>query len=238
MPLRLDSRPVGDVTVVQCDGRIVVGAESNSLQSQLLRLLPQHHDIVLQLERVSYIDSSGLGALVRLLTTARSNGGDLKLCAVQAPVRRILEMTNLISLFEIFDTEADAIVAAYLGSRYAKDGSAEKQLRILLVYDSVDVRTLLREVLNRAGYKAVTTGNMHDAKILLKATKAKLVVVGANMQTVQGESTKTAMEQIDPATSLVVLDADFAAQDPGESAIKLLETIRGRAAGDGSSPRP
>ena len=238
MPLRLDSRPVGDVIVVQCDGRIVVGAESNSLQSQLLRLLPQHHDIVLQLERVGYIDSSGLGALVRLLTTARSNGGDLKLCALQPPVRRILEMTNLISLFEIFDTEADAIVAAYLGSRYAKDASGEKQLHILLVYDSVDIRTLLREVLNRAGHKAVTTGNMHDAKILLKATKAKLVVLGANMQTVEGESAKTAMEQIDPAVSLIVLDANFAAQDPGESATKLLETVRSRAAGMVQVPNP
>ena len=235
MPLRLDSRPVGDVIVVQCDGRIVVGAESNSLQSHLLRLLPEHHDIVLQLERVGYIDSSGLGALVRLLTTARTNSGDLKLCALQPAVRRILEMTNLITLFEIFDTEADAIVAAYLGSRYAKDACGEKQLRIVLVYDSVDIRTLLREVLNRAGHKAVTTGNTHDAKILLKATKAKLVVLGANMQTVQGESTKTAMEQIDPAVSLIVLDANFAAQDPGESATRLLDTIRSRAAGDGST---
>lgn len=90
--------------------------------------MPQHHDIVLQLERVEYIDSSGLGALERLLTTARTNGGDLKLCALQPPVRRILvrrilEMTNLIALFEIFDNETDAIVAAYLGSRYAKDAS-------------------------------------------------------------------------------------------------------------------
>ena len=200
--------------------------------------MPQHHDIVLQLERVGYIDSSGLGALVRLLTTARTNGGDLKLCALQPPVRRILEMTNLISLFEVFDTEADAIVAAYLGSRYAKDVPGDKRLRIVLIYDSVDIRTLLREVLNRAGHKAVTTGNMHDAKILLKATKAKLVVLGANMQSAQGESAKTAMEQIDPAVSLIVLDANFAAQDPGESATRLLDTIRSRAAGMVQVPNP
>jgi hypothetical protein len=63
MPLRLDSRPVGDVIVVQCDGRIVVGAESNSLQSHLLRLLPQHHDIVLQLERVGYIEQQRAGSV-------------------------------------------------------------------------------------------------------------------------------------------------------------------------------
>jgi anti-sigma B factor antagonist len=231
MPLRLDSRPVGDIMVVKCSGRIVAGADVHSLQLLLGKVLPQHHEVVLQLERVEFIDSSGLGALVRLVSTARSSGSDLKLCALPMQVQKTLEMTNLISLFEIYDSEAEAIVAAYLGSRYAKDKGDEKQLRILCVYDSADVRALLGEVLCRAGYKAVTTGNVHDAQILLKATKAKLVVLGANMQSVHGASTRKAMEEIDPAVSLVVLDESFGAQDPGEAATKLLETIRTRTTG-------
>ena len=237
MPLRLDSRPVGDVIVVQCNGRIVAGADVHSLQVHLERALPKHHDVVLQLERVEFVDSSGLGALVRLVSTARSNGGDLKLCALQERVRKTLEMTNLLSLFETYDSEADAIVAAYLGSRYSKDKSGEKQLRILCIYDSADVRALLGEVLCRAGYNAVTTGNVYDAQILLKATKAKLVVLGANLQSVHGASTKKMMEEIDPAVSLVVLDEDFAARDPGEATTKLLETIRSLAPGNGSIPK-
>jgi len=228
MPLRLDSRPVGDVMVVQCDGRIVAGADVHSLQLHLRKVLPQYHDVVLQLERVEFVDSSGLGALVRLVSTARMNGGDLRLCALQQPVRRILEMTKLLTLFETYDSEADAIVAAYLGSRYSQDTSGEL-LRVLCVYDSIDVRTLLGEVLNRAGYKAVTTGDIHDAQILLKATKAKLVVLGANLQSVYGVAAKKAMEEIDPAVWLLVLDEDFAAQNPGDAATKLLETIRNHA---------
>lgn len=231
MPLRLDSRPVGDVMVVQCDGRIVAGADVHSLQVHLERLLPKHHDVVLQLERVEFVDSSGLGALVRLVSTARANGGDLKLCALHQQVRRTLEITNLLSLFETYDSEAEAIVAAYLGSRYSKDRSGEKQLSILCVYDSAEVRALLGEVLCRAGHNAVTTGNLYDAQILLKATKARLVLLGANMQSVHGTSTKKMMEEIDPAVSLVVLDEDFAAQDPGEAATKLLETIRSHTVG-------
>jgi anti-sigma B factor antagonist len=231
MSLRLDSRPVGDIIVVQCSGRIIAGADVHSLQLLLGKILPQHHEVVLQLERVEFIDSSGLGALVRLVSTARSNGSDLKLCALPPQVRKTLEMTNLLSLFETYDSEAEAVVAAYLGARYAKDKDGEKQLRILCVYDSADVRALLGEVLCRAGYKAVTTGNVHDAQILLKATKAQFVVLGANMQSVHGASTKKAMEQIDPAVSLVVLDEGFGAQDPGEAATKLLETIRSRTAG-------
>lgn len=230
MALRLDTRPVGDILVVQCSGRIVAGADVHSLQMLLGKVLPQHHEIVLQLERVEFMDSSGLGALVRLVSTARATGSDLKLCALPPQVRKTLELTNLLSLFEVYESEAEAIVAAYLGARYSKDCS-DQQLRILCVYDSADVRALLGEVLCRAGYKAVTTGNVHDAQILLKATKARLVVLGANMQSVHGASTKKAMEEIDPAVSLVVLDEGFGAQDPGEAATKLLETIRSRTAG-------
>jgi anti-sigma B factor antagonist len=231
MALRLDSRPVGDILVVQCTGRIIAGADVHSLQMLLNKVLPQHHEVVLNLERVEFMDSSGLGALVRLVSSARSSGSDLKLCTLPKPVRKTLELTNLLSLFHIYDSEDEAVVAAYLGPRYAQDTDGGKQLRILCVYDSADVRALLGEVLCRAGYKAVTTGNVHDAKILLKATKARLVVLGANLQSVHGASTKKAMEEIDPAVSLVVLDDGFGAQDPGEAAMKLLETIRSRTAG-------
>lgn len=237
MSLRLDSRPVGDVMVVQCNGRIVAGTDVHSLQLHLRKVLPQYHDVVLQLERVDFVDSSGLGALVRLLSTARTSGGSLRLCSLQPNVRRVLEATHLITLFETYDSEADAIVAAYLGSRYAANGGAKK-FHILCVYDSDDVRALLGEVLNRAGYRAVTTGNTHDALILLKATKAKLVVLGASLETVHGVSTKQAMEEIDPAVSLIVLDADFAAQDPGLAATRMLEAIRSFIPPDSSTAPP
>jgi anti-sigma B factor antagonist len=232
MPLRLDSRPVGDVMVVQCIGRIVAGAEVQSLQFLLEKVWPKHREVVLQLERVEFLDSSGLGALVRLISTARTNGYELKLCALPQHVRKTLEMTNLLSLFKTYDSESEAIVAAYLGSRSSLDESGEKQLSILCVYDSADVRALLGEVLCRAGYRAVTTGNVNDAKILLKATKAKLVVLGANLQWVHGTSTNKAFEEIDPAASVLVLDPSFGAQDPGEAATKLLEIIRSRTAGN------
>ncbi len=229
MPLRLDSRSVGDVMVVQCTGRIVAGAEVHSLQSLLEKVWPRHHQVVLQLERVEFLDSSGLGALVRMASTARANGYDLKLCALPQQVRKTLEVTNLLSLFKTYDSEAEAIVAAYLGSR-SSSNSTEKQLSILCVYDSADVRALLGEVLCRAGYQAVTTGNVNDAKILLKATKAKVVVLGANLQSVYGASTKKAFEEIDPAASLIVLDSGFGAEDPGQAATKLLGMIRSTAA--------
>lgn len=230
MPLTMNNRPVGDVMIVQCNGRIVAGAEVFSLHSHVGDVLPNYGDVVLQLEQVEFVDSSGLGALVRLVSTARAKGGDIKLCGVQPNLRRTLEMTHLLSMFEIYDSEAEAIMAAYLGSRYSKEKSGDTQSRVLCVYDSVNVRTFLREVLCRAGYSALTTGNVLDAKILLKATKAKLIVLGANMQVVHGASTKKVLEEIEPAVSVIVLDGNFEKQDPGECATQLLENIRAPAA--------
>ena len=226
MPLSMNSRPVGDVVVMQCNGRIVAGAEVFSLQAQVAEVLPKHSDVVLQLEHVDFIDSSGLGALVRLVSTARTKGGDIKLCGLQQRVKTTLEMTNLLSLFETYESEAEAITAAYLGSRYSKDKSGDAQSRVLCVCDSVLVSTFLREVLCRAGYNALAIGNVADARILLKATKAKLIILGANLQSVHGKSTKKVFEEIDPSVSLVMLDEDFDRQDPGECATKLLENIR------------
>jgi anti-sigma B factor antagonist len=222
----MNSRPVGDVTIVQCNGRIVAGGEVFSLQAHLGDVLPHHGDVVLQLEHVDFVDSSGLGALVRLVTTARAGGGDIKLCGVHPRLRKTLEMTGLGTMFEIYDSEAEAIIAAYLGSRYSKEKSGNAQLRVLCVMDSLNVRTFLREVLCRAGYSALTTANVPDAKILMKATKAKLIILGAKQQSVHGVPAKKLFAEIDPSVSVLVLDENFEKLDPGESATELLEKVR------------
>jgi anti-sigma B factor antagonist len=226
MPLHLDSRPIGDVLLVQCNGRIVAGSEVFNLHSYIGDSLYKYPDVILQLEQVGFIDSSGLGALVRLVQTARSKGGDLKLCGLQGQVRKTLQMTNIISQFEAYESVAEAITAAYLGSRYSKDKSGDARSRILCVYDSNDVRTFLREVLCTAGYNALTAATVEDAKILMKATRAKVIVLGANLQSVHGKSTRQMIMEIDPEATLLVLDEQFSKQDPGEAAVKLLETIR------------
>ena len=76
-----------------------------------------------------------------------------------------------------------------------------------------------------AGYNALTTMSIDDARILLKATKAKQVILSAKLQTVYGKSTKKMLEEIDPHVKITVLDENFAAQDPGEAAEKLLTQL-------------
>jgi len=233
--LHLDSRPVGNVLVIQCDGRIVAGAEVSALHFVVENSLPKYADIILQLDQVGFIDSTGLGALVHLASTARSKGGGLRLCGLQQHVRKVLEVTDLLSRFEIYDSLAEAIMAAYLGSCYSKDKSGDAQLRILCVYDTVDVRTFLTEMLCRAGYNALATANVDDARILLKAIGATLVIIGAHMQTVQGKSARRMLEEIDPRVSLLVLDEHFSQDDPGDAAAKVLQSIRSQRKQDGTA---
>jgi len=223
--LRLENRPVGDVLVIECHGRIVAGSEVFTLHSYVGDSFVKYSDVVLQLDGVEFIDSSGLGALVRLMQAARAKGGDLKLSGVPPRIRKTLEMTSLLPQFETYDSVEEAITAAYLGSRYSRGKTGDARPRMLCVYESTDMRTFLREVLCSAGYNAMTTATIDDARILLKATRAKLVVIPARMQSVHGKPTRRMLEEIDPAVSLLVLDENFASQDPGEAAEKLLSGV-------------
>jgi anti-sigma B factor antagonist len=226
MQLSLESRPVGEVLVIQCQGRIVAGNEVFRLHAYVGDSIDKHGDVVLQLDEVGFVDSSGLGAMVRLVQAARSKGGDLKLSGVPPKVRKTLEMTHLLSQFEVYESVEEAITAAYLGSRYSRGKTGDARPRILCVCESTDVGTFLREVLCSAGYNALTSATVADARILLKATKAKLVVLSARLQSVHGRPARAVLEEVDPSLTLLVLDEDFATQDPGEAAEKLLSDVR------------
>jgi anti-sigma B factor antagonist len=230
MQLRLESRPVGDVLVIECEGRIVAGKEVFTMHSYVGDSFVKYGDVVLQLDGVEFIDSSGLGAMVRLMQAARTKGGDLKLSGVPPRIRKTLEMTSLLAQFETYDSVEEAITAAYLGSRYSRGKTGDARPRMLCVYESTDMRTFLREVLCNAGYNAMTIATIDDARILLKATKAKLVVIPARMESVHGRPTRKLLEEIDPAVSLLILDEDIASQDPGEAAEKLLSGVGSRLA--------
>jgi len=225
MNLRLESRAVGEVFVIQCHGRITTGAEVLHLHAFVGDSIAKHGDVVLQFDQVEFIDSSGLGALMRMVQAARAKKGDLKLCGVSPKIIKMLEMTHLLPQFEIYDSVEEAITAAYLGSRYSPGKAGDARPRVLCVYDSSDVRAFLREILCAAGYNPLTTANIDDAKILLRATKANKVLISSRLQSFYGRPTRKALEEVDPNISVAVLDENFASQDPGEAAEKLLQTL-------------
>ena len=109
MHLKLSTRTVDDILVVDCAGRIVFGEESAELRETVKKLIAQSRRIVLNLAGVSYIDSGGLGTLVALYTTARSAGGYIKLANLTERVGDLLQVTKLLTVFEVFDSEKGAL---------------------------------------------------------------------------------------------------------------------------------
>jgi len=108
MQLRMSTRKLEGVMVVDCSGRLVFGEESASLRDMVKKLLVQAPNVVLNLRDVNYVDSGGLGTLVSLFTSARNAGGAVKLARLSQRVGDLLQITKLVTIFEIFDDEDKA----------------------------------------------------------------------------------------------------------------------------------
>jgi anti-sigma B factor antagonist len=108
--LKITDRVVDGVTVEALEGRIVLGEESNALREKVKSLLAAgQKKIVLNMAEVTYIDSSGLGTLVALHTSARTQGSSMKLSNLGSKFQEILQVTKLVTVFDAYPTEADAI---------------------------------------------------------------------------------------------------------------------------------
>jgi anti-sigma B factor antagonist len=108
--LKMTSREIDGITVLTLEGRIVLGEESNALREQIKGLLAAgKHKIVLNMGQVTYIDSAGLGTLVAAHHSARTQGATLKLSNLGKKFQEILQVTKLLTVFEVYDSEAAAI---------------------------------------------------------------------------------------------------------------------------------
>ena len=223
MSLTLQSRDVGDVTVVTCSGRIGAGEESRSLQADLDRLLRQSPHVLLHLGGVEFIDSGGLGLIARYLTRTQEGHGTLKVCAVSAKINDVLRITRLKSVFQPYETEADSIADLHSGSR-RPDASLENP-DVLCVDESPDVLTYLRELLREAGYRTLTAANVPDALILLKVTHPKIVVIGAELRAAEAGAAGD-FNRLANSRAVVELPPGFSRQDAGEAAEQVLQAVR------------
>jgi anti-sigma B factor antagonist len=111
LKLSLEIRVTEDATVVHCKGRIVYCHEAAALSGQVAGLLPHTRQLVLELSEVQMIDGAGLGELVVILMGAQASGCSIKLAGPSDHIRELLELTYLNSVFEIYPSLEDAIVA-------------------------------------------------------------------------------------------------------------------------------
>jgi anti-sigma B factor antagonist len=116
MNLKIETRQADGVTVVSCTGRIVFGDEATALRDNLKSVLKSSRQIVLNLSGVTYIDSGGLGTLVGSYSSARSAGADIKLTGLGQRIRDVLQITKLVTVFEVYDNEQQAVAAFKRGA--------------------------------------------------------------------------------------------------------------------------
>jgi anti-sigma B factor antagonist len=116
MTLKLETHEVDGVTIVACQGRIVFGEESIYLRENLKRVLTSSRKVILNLSGVNYIDSGGLGTLVGVYSSARASGADIKLTGLGQRLRDVLQITKLVTVFEVYDNEQQAMAAFHRGA--------------------------------------------------------------------------------------------------------------------------
>jgi anti-sigma B factor antagonist len=108
--MQIEERIVGTVTILDLKGKITLGEGDEVLKDKINSLILQDRPrILLNFEGVPYIDSAGLGAVVRTYTTVSRQGGQLKLVNLTKRITDLLSITKLLTVFETFDTEQEAL---------------------------------------------------------------------------------------------------------------------------------
>jgi anti-sigma B factor antagonist len=112
MELYIVVKEAGGVTILSLQGRVTLGEESSQLRSKIKELLKQGKKrLVLDLANVNYIDSAGLGTLVAAYTSARNEGGEIRLAGATKNFGQLLNITKLVTVFSVHNTVEDAVKA-------------------------------------------------------------------------------------------------------------------------------
>jgi anti-sigma B factor antagonist len=111
--MNIEQRTVGDVTILAIDGDILVNGQGTTPIADKVRSALQqgHSRLVVDLGRVRYVDSTGLGELVHALSAVRNRSGGMKLMNVTKGVNDLLVVTRLLTVFDCFETEAEALAS-------------------------------------------------------------------------------------------------------------------------------
>lgn len=227
MGLKLESHVTGDVVVIRCQGPISLGDAVAALQAELDRQTKLRKKVVLQLAATDYVDSSGMGVLVRLYGALRSNGGEVKLCEMSSFVQRVLEATNLVSLFMTYGSEIEAIEAFSKAPRSSREVSTPSGAKILCIDTSRDLLAYLNALLKRSGYEVTTTQYLREVTTLVTALRPQVVICGPGMMGLPGaEAAVEKLGRYGPKLRVLHLPPDFSSADAGHAGTDLVNELK------------
>jgi anti-sigma B factor antagonist len=110
--MKIEMRTIGDVRILDCSGKITLGEGTMAVRNTVLDILKDGgKKIIVNLADVNYIDSSGIGELVRTYSTVSSGGGQLKLLSLTKKIQELLQITELLTVFQVYDSESAALAS-------------------------------------------------------------------------------------------------------------------------------
>jgi len=110
MPTRITDRRIGDVTILQVSGRVILGDGAAELRARMNDLVDEAHlKFLLDLRGVTYIDSFGVGVIAAKYVSVRRKGGDVKLLRLSPRSQRVMRISGLLKIFESFENEEEAL---------------------------------------------------------------------------------------------------------------------------------
>jgi anti-sigma B factor antagonist len=110
MSVTVKIEEVDGISIVELEGRIILGEESGALRETVKNLMVAgKKNVVLDMSNVTYIDSAGLGTLVAAHVSAKNQGASIRLCALGNKFREVLQITRLLTIFDVYDTRAAAV---------------------------------------------------------------------------------------------------------------------------------
>jgi anti-sigma B factor antagonist len=115
--MNISKQQIGEVMVLQLSGKIMGGPDQETMQSEIKALIKEGHiDVLMNLSKVNWINSTGLGILVSAYHTLKKNDGRLKICEVSSRIDNILNVTQLKLVFDTFDKQEAALASFQAGS--------------------------------------------------------------------------------------------------------------------------
>jgi anti-sigma B factor antagonist len=223
MQLKTSQRYIeGKAVVLDCEGRIILGEEAQKLQSEVAGLVADRCDVVVNLEKVTHIDSSGLGVLLKLVTTARAAGNRVVFASPAPHVQNLFRITQLYTAMDIYGSVEEALRAA----RTETAGAAASNGRtVFCVEPSADMLAFFTGVLKTAGYQVTTTRHYPDALLLLKAQRPDAVLFGPGAASPRPTDAEREFRQMASSLPRLELEPDFAAGDAAQNSAALLARL-------------
>jgi anti-anti-sigma factor len=222
MLLILMSRHIGNVYLIQCKGRVVLGDEVKALEEALDVGTREFSRLVVELSGVSRLDSIGLGLLVRYSERMRRRGGDVRLAGAPQFLLDLLNMAKVSALLENYASEEEAI-QSYLKERPAGAAQKREGPRVLVVDESADLCVFVRTVLTQHGYDVRSTCSFGDAKTLLQVDGAEYILVGPSTPHLSAETVVQTLTALAPRAKALQLDPEFKIRDVQEASAALLQ---------------